>query len=132
MERIAALIDNPTALRKESPGTVLLGGVGPIYFLSGLEYDEVATARSIPQPLLLLQGDRDYQVTVANDLHVWLQGLMGRKGVTVVQFPKADHLFLNGSGAPSPLEYQKPGHVDPKVIGTIASWIDGVKTAPVN
>jgi len=92
----------------------------------------VATARAIPQPLLLLQGDRDYQVTVANDLHVWLQGLMGRKGVTVVQFPKADHLFLNGSGAPSPLEYQKPGHVDPKVIGTIASWIDSVRNAAAN
>ena len=106
---------------------MLLGGVGPIYFLSGLSYDEVATARSIPQPLLLLQGDRDYQVTVANDLDVWRQGLMGRKGVTVVQFPKADHLFLNGDGAPTPLEYQEPGHVGRKVIGAIALWIDSVK-----
>jgi len=132
VERIAALIDNPAALRKESPGTVLLGGVGPIYFLSGLSYDEVATARSIPQPLLLLQGDRDYQVTVANDLDVWLQGLMGRKGVTVVQFPKADHLFLDGSGAPTPLQYHKPGHVGRKVIGTIGSWIDRVKNASVD
>ena len=127
VERIAALIDDPAALRKESPGTVLLGGVGPVYFLSGLSYDEVATARSIPQPLLLLQGGRDYQVTVANDLDVWLQGLMGRKSVTVVRFPTANHLFLVGSGAPTPLEYQKPGHVDRKVIATIASWIDRVK-----
>jgi len=36
-------------------------------------------------------------------------------------------LFLVGSGAPTPLEYQKPGHVDRKVIATIASWIDRVK-----
>ena len=129
VESIAALIDDPAALREESPGTVLLGGVGPIYFLSGLAYDEAATARAIPQPLLFLQGERDYQVTVAHDLDVWRQGLMGRKGVTVVRFPKADHLFLAGSGAPTPLEYQKPGRVDPKVIGTIASWIDSVKNA---
>jgi hypothetical protein len=73
----------------------------------------VATARSIPQPLLLLQGDRDYQVTVANDLDVWLRGLRGHGGVTVVQFPNADHLFLDGTGPPTPADYQKPGHVDP-------------------
>jgi pimeloyl-ACP methyl ester carboxylesterase len=123
IEQLAALLDSPTALEKESPTTVLFGGAGPAYFLSGLRYNEVATARAIPQPLLLLQGDRDYQVTVADDLDVWLRGLMGREGVTVVQFPGADHLFLDGSGAPTPLEYNRAGQVDPKVIATIASWI---------
>ena len=123
VEQLAALLDSPAALENESPDTVLLGGAGPAYLLSGLRYNEVATARAIPQPLLLLQGDRDYQVTVADDLDVWLRGLIGRKGVTVVQFPRADHLFLDGSGAPTPVEYTSPGHVDPAVIATIASWI---------
>jgi pimeloyl-ACP methyl ester carboxylesterase len=127
--REVAEIDNPAALQRDQPGTVLLGGVGPAYYLSALRYNEVATARSIPQPLLLLQGDRDYQVTVTDDLDVWRRGLAGRKGVTVVRFPKADHLFLDGTGAPTPLEYQAPGHIDPKVIATIASWIDKVTTA---
>jgi pimeloyl-ACP methyl ester carboxylesterase len=127
--RIAAEIDNPAALEKDSPATVLFGVAGPAYFLSGLRYDEVATARSIPQPLLLLQGDRDYQVTVASDLDVWRRGLAGRKGVTITRFPQADHLFLDGAGPPTPLEYQKPGHVDPKLIPTIASWIDKVKSS---
>jgi len=129
-ERTAAEIDNPVILERDSPGTVLPGGAGPAYFLSGLRYNEVATARAIPQPLLLLQGDRDYQVTVANDLDVWRKGLAGRKGVTVAQFANADHLFLDGTGPPTPLDYQKPGHVDPKVISTITSWIDKVKTSP--
>jgi hypothetical protein len=113
----------------DSPGTVLLGGAGPAYYLSALRYDEVATARSIPQPLLLLQGDRDYQCTVSDDLDVWVKGLRGREGVTVVRFPKADHLFLDGTGRPTPLEYQEHGHVDPKVIATIASWIHKVDRA---
>jgi len=65
---------------------------------------------------------------VANDLDVWLKGLAGRRGVTVVQFPNADHLFLDGAGPPTPLDYQKPTHVDPKVIVTIAAWVDTVKT----
>jgi pimeloyl-ACP methyl ester carboxylesterase len=122
----AAEVASPAVLRNDPPGKVLLGGAGPAYFLSGFAYNEVATARSIPQPLLFLQGDRDYQVTVANDLDVWLRGLQGRAGVTVVQFPDADHLFLDGSGPATPLDYQKPGHVDPAVIATIASWIGRV------
>jgi len=122
----AAEVASPAALRKDPPDKILLGGAGPAYFLSGFSYNEVATARAIPQPLLFLQGDRDYQVTVANDLDVWLGGLRGRTGVTVVQFPDADHLFLDGSGPATPLDYQKAGHVDPAVIATIASWIDRV------
>jgi hypothetical protein len=125
----ADAIDSPTKLERDPPGTILFGGVGPQYFLSGFRYDEVATARAIPQPLLFLQGDRDYQVTVANDLDVWLEGLRGRKGVSVVRFPNADHLFLDGSGPPTPVEYQTPGHVDPKVIATIASWVKRIAAA---
>jgi pimeloyl-ACP methyl ester carboxylesterase len=122
----AAEVASPAVLRKDPPGKILLGGAGRAYFLSGFAYNEVATARSIFQPLLFLQGDRDYQVTVANDLDVWLRGLRGRAGVTVVQFPAADHLFLDGRGPPTPLDYQQAGHVDPVVIATIASWIGRV------
>ena len=125
----AAKIASPAVLRKDPPGTVLLGGAHPVYYLSAFAYNEVATARSIPQPLLLLQGDRDYQVTVRNDLDVWLRGLRGRRSVTVVQFPRANHLFLDGTGPPTPLEYQKPGHVDPKVITAIATWLRRVGAA---
>lgn len=131
LEAEAAAIDNPATLAKDPPTTVLLGGVGPAYYLSGFRYNEVAVARSIPQPLLILQGDRDYQVTVANDLDVWLRGLRGRKGVTVVQFPDADHLFLDGSGPPTPAEYELPGHVDSRLIATIATWVERIKAAGV-
>ena len=113
----------PRPTQKDPPAKVLLGGAHPVYFLSALAYNEVAAARDIPQPLLFLQGDRDYQVTVMNDLDVWLRGLEGRQGVTFAQFPKDDHLFFSGSGAPTPLEYTEPSHVDPKVIAAMASWI---------
>jgi hypothetical protein len=129
IEAEAAEVGNAATLEKDKPGMVLMGGVGPAYYLSGLRYNEVATARSVPQPLLFLQGDRDYQVTVAQDLDVWLKGLKGRPGVTVVQFPKADHLFLDGSGPPTPADYEKPGHIDPKVIAAIAAWVDRIEHA---
>jgi uncharacterized protein len=123
---LASQMDSVAALEKDSPTLDLLDGTSPAYYLSSLRYDEVATARSIPLPLLFLQGDRDYQVTVANDLDVWRQGLKGRSRVTVVQFPRADHLFLDASGPPTPVEYEKPAHVDPNLTPTIASWVEGV------
>jgi pimeloyl-ACP methyl ester carboxylesterase len=79
VEEIATEIDSPL-LAIDNPSTLLYGGVGPAYYLSLQRYNEVATARSIPQPLLLLQGDRDYQVTVANDLEVWLMAWRDAKG----------------------------------------------------
>jgi pimeloyl-ACP methyl ester carboxylesterase len=121
--RIAAEIVHPAILRGLRPGTILFGGDGPAYYLSELRYHEVATARSIPQPVLLLQGDRDYQVTVRDDLDVWLRGLSGRAGVTVVRIPRADHLFLDGTGPPTPLDDITPRRVDPRVAASIASWI---------
>jgi len=123
-----AEVDSPD-LATESPTTQmspLLGGTGPTYWLDLRQYDEVATARAIPQPLLVLQGDRDYQVTVTDDLDVWLKGLAGRTSVTVHQYPRADHLFVDGAGPPTPADYTTPGHVDPAVIAEIAAWIHGL------
>lgn len=127
--KVAAVINNEARLEKlekTSPKTVVYDGAGPAYWLSDLRYNPVATARSLRQPLLFLQGDRDYQVTVKNDLDVWLAGLKGKKGVMSVQFPKADHLFLDGTGRPTPADYAKAGHVDPKVIASVATWVDKV------
>ena len=126
-EQAAQQIDNPRLSitdRSTWPTSPLLGGASAAYFLDLRNYDPVATARAIPQPLLILQGGRDYQVTVADDLSVWEHGLAGRPGVTVHVYPDDDHLFIAGSGPSSPADYQTPGHVDPHVIADIARWID--------
>lgn len=121
-------IDSPN-LATEPPTTKLspiLGGAGPAYYLNYRSYNEVTTARQIPQPILILQGDRDYQVTVRDDLRLWLAGLSGRPGVTVHQYPNANHLFIDGTGRPNPTEYDTPGHVDPTVISDIAAWVKSI------
>jgi uncharacterized protein len=131
LERLVAVVDNPTTLEdllRQSPSTAIGSGTGAAYFLDELRYDEVGTASRIPQPLLILQGERDYQVPVAQ-FDVWLKGLAGRPKVSNEQFPQADHLFLDGTGRPTPAEYQQPGHVDPGVAAKIAMWIRSVHTS---
>ncbi len=125
-QRLARQIDDPRLARLD-PSTRLLDGTGPAYWLSLRRYDEIATARALPQPLLLLQGGRDYQVTIPDDLDVWRRGLAGRRDVTVRLYPAASHLFIDGSGPSSPLEYQTAGHIDPRVTRDIAAWIARVR-----
>jgi dienelactone hydrolase len=100
----------------------LLFGAGPAYWLDLKEYDALATARALKQPMLILQGARDYQVTDA-DFNGWKMGLASRSNVTFKLYPDLNHLFVTGSGKSKPSEYEQPGHVDAKVIDDIAEWI---------
>ncbi|HJX28046.1 MAG TPA: hypothetical protein VJ885_09045, partial [Thermoanaerobaculia bacterium] len=79
--------------------------------------------------LLILQGERDYQVTMA-DFEAWKRALAGRKDVTFKSYPVLNHLFMEGEGKSAPLEYQKAGHVAQAVIEDVAGWIASAGSSP--
>ena len=79
-------------------------------------------AASLDMPMLILQGERDYQVTM-KDFSLWRAALASHRNVTFHSYPKLNHLFIAGEGKPSPDEYTKPGHVDEQVILDIAHWV---------
>ncbi len=85
--------------------------------------DEVAIARGLDVPILILHGARDYQV-IDEDIRDWQNGLKGNAKVQVDTFPSLNHFFMAGQGKPTPAEYYAPGHVDAAVIGTIASFVN--------
>ena len=102
--------------------TKLLGAM-PVYWLDLRGYDPPETAKAVAKPMLFLQGGRDYQVTT-EDLESWKKALGGRKDVEFHLYPKLNHLFFEGEGIITPLEYmQKHGSVAPYVIDDIAAWI---------
>ncbi len=93
------------------------------YFLDVRGYDPVATAARLSCRLLVLQGERDYQVTPA-ELDTWKRGLGAKTDATCTLYPGLNHLFVRGEGPPSPAEYARPGlHVDEQVVVDIATWI---------
>ena len=92
--------------------------------------DEVALARNLNLPILILHGGRDYQV-IDQDIRIWQDGLKGDAKVKVETFPSLNHLFIAGAGKPGPAEYNTPGHVDGAVIGAIASFIANARGGPV-
>ncbi|MEV7817650.1 alpha/beta fold hydrolase [Streptomyces flaveolus] len=120
--RQAASVADPD-LTPDTPSRLLPLGFSAAYWLDLRAYDPVTTAAQLVCPMLILQGGRDYQVTVADDLTGWQRALAGRPEVTIRFHKDANHLFFAGSGQPTPAEYARPGHVDPAVVDEIATWL---------
>lgn len=92
------------------------------YWLDLKDYQPAIMAKEIAKPLLVLQGDRDYQVSV-REFESWKNVLEGRNNVSFILYPGLNHLMIKGEGRSSPQEYQTPGTVEKKVIEDIAAWI---------
>jgi dienelactone hydrolase len=124
-KQIAAVEQAVEATKHAQPGddpSTLLFNVPPAYWIDLNAYNPVAVAQKLSQPMLILQGERDYQVTMV-DFQGWKDGLGGRDNVTFKSYPDLNHLFMSGKGPSSPAEYQTPGHVAGQVIADIAGWI---------
>jgi dienelactone hydrolase len=100
------------------------------YWLSLRGYDPVAAAQTLKLPMLVLQGDRDSQVSAERDFGRWRQAFAGDPRVRLIDYPTLSHLFMPAGDPPGPADYQRPAHVDSKVGGDIAQWIDEQLAAP--
>jgi fermentation-respiration switch protein FrsA (DUF1100 family) len=117
VKRVAALTPADTADPKP------IQGAPASYWLDLRGYDPATAAKSLTQPILILQGERDYQVTMADDFAKWKAALGSKPGVTFHTYPALNHVFLPGTGKSVPAEYDTPGHVPADVISDIAAWI---------
>ncbi len=85
-------------------------------------YKPAEAAAALTLPMLILQGERDYQVTL-EDLEGWRRALADHKNVAIKTYPTLNHLFLAGAGKSTPAEYEQAGHIPDLVFDDIAEWI---------
>jgi uncharacterized protein len=107
--------------RPGPPGGIILGA-SVSYWLDLKSQRPLEAARSLHRPFLILQGERDYQVSMA-DFSGWKKRLGGRKGVVLKSYPALNHLFAPGEGRSTPAEYEKPGHVAAEVVEDVAAFV---------
>ena len=105
---------------KDNPPVLI--GLPLAYLLDLKGYDPPAAAKRLTVPMLFMQGERDFQVTMT-DFGLWKAALGGRPGATFVSYPALNHLFLAGEGKSSPAEYRVPGHFSAEAAGAIATWL---------
>ncbi len=111
------------SLKPAADNPQILLGLPVEYHLDLRSYDAPAEAGRLGIPFLLLQGERDFQVTM-DDFSLWKNGLKGAKNAKFQSYVTLNHLFIAGEGPPSPTEYRKPGNVAAAVIDDIADWIN--------
>jgi pimeloyl-ACP methyl ester carboxylesterase len=109
--RLPSMLDS---LGKTSPWTG--------YFI---EHDPLKVARLVTQPVLILQGATDHQITPeqADSLAATIEA-GGNKNVTKVVFPNIDHLFLSDtSGIGTGYATLPSKKIAPPVLSTLADWL---------
>jgi dienelactone hydrolase len=99
-------------------------GIPAGYWLYLNNYHQTEVAAQLKTSMLILQGERDYQVTMV-DFGLWKKALVKNADVTFKSYPKLNHLFIEGEGPAksTPSEYEVPSHVAGYVINDIADWI---------
>jgi dienelactone hydrolase len=116
-----AIAESPD-LKPGDKVTILGATIPGAYFLDLRSYNPVAAAAKLSQRILVLQGESDYQVTMA-DFAGWQQGLAARPDARLKSFPKLNHFFIRVEGKSTPEKALAPGHVDEAVVTEIARWI---------
>jgi len=110
------------ALSAETPATELPLGTPASYWLDLRTYDPLATVAGLGKRVLVLQGERDYQVTM-EEFGRWREALEPSGLATFKQYPKLNHLMMAGDGPASPDEYFWGGNVAEEVVSDIAQWV---------
>ena len=97
-------------------------GVWSAYWKWLAAYDILEAAEEIKEPVLLLQGEEDYQVTM-EDYAIWQEKLGAKENWTMISYPGLTHCFVAGKKAEGGAVYTREAAVNEDVIRDIADFI---------
>jgi dienelactone hydrolase len=126
LNQLRAEVDKVRKLDSKGDNPPILLGLPTGWWLNLKGYDPGAEAKRLGIPMLVMQGERDFQVTM-KDFALWKSDLGGSSKVTFRSYPTLNNLFVTGEGKGSPAEYHNPGNVAPEAVDDIARWLSGQK-----
>ncbi|MBL8720700.1 MAG: alpha/beta fold hydrolase [Myxococcales bacterium] len=110
-------------LDKATPKAKLPLGIPPSFWLDLRGYDPARIAAGLKMPVLVLQGESDYQVDMT-DFAGWKKGLAGKANAKLVSYPGLMHTFTDcGCKLAKPDDYAKPGNVAVAVLDDLEKWV---------
>ena len=101
----------------------LLLGIPARYWKSLEEYAGMNFIGEIDLPLLILQGDADFQVYPDADYPLWQEALAGRENVQFHLYAGLNHMMMPTQGLRDLTEYLAPSQVSGAVIDDIAAFV---------
>lgn len=105
--------------RKPNSSTVY----GPASYILDLNnYNQTETIKKFKGKILILQGEKDFQVSMT-DFNLWKKAVQGNKKAKAVSFPMLGHPFVLAGKTNTVEDYKLPQNVPIQVIETISNWI---------
>ncbi|MDD4164633.1 MAG: alpha/beta hydrolase [Eubacteriales bacterium] len=108
---------------KEGDPSLFLFNVPSSYWLSLRKINDITIYEKLDKPMLILQGDADFQVYTEIDYKAYQDIFAGKSNVSFILYNNLNHLFMQSAGKTDLTEYEKKGTVDEQVIADIAEWI---------
>jgi len=99
-----------------------VAGVYSAYWKWLADYDILQAAGEITEPVLLLQGEEDYQVTM-EDFRIWKDALGEKENWQMISYPGLTHVFITGQKTEGAAVYSRSERMDEQVIQDIADFV---------
>lgn len=122
-EGMYELSDEETKKKKVGNGTTLY------YFKEMGEHQSSNYLLKLEKPILIMQGEKDFQATLENDFAAYKELLEDKKNVTFKVYENLNHLFVPsvyGNIMKAMKEYKVEQHIGKNVIKDLADWIFNV------
>ncbi|GAA0383128.1 alpha/beta fold hydrolase [Bacillus horti] len=92
------------------------------YWFEQRDYVPVEEAKKHNVPLLILQGENDWQVTM-NQFEMWKKDFGSSSHVQLKSYPNVNHFLVEYDGLSVGMEYGQPANVLKAIIDDIAEWV---------
>jgi len=125
--KFAAMFDGMYELSDEEAKKKKMGGGTTLYYFKEMgEHAAPGYLTVCEKPVLILQGEKDFQATVDKDFAAYKQLLAGKSNVTFRLYEDLSHAFVPsvyGDIMKAKQEYNVEQHISEVVITDIANWI---------
>ena len=126
ISKLTQMFDNLYQLSDEEAKKKKVGGGTTLYYFKEMGEHAASNYLSTSKPMLIMQGEKDFQATVEKDFQAYKQLLSDKDNVTFKLYENLNHAFVPsvyGNIMKAKQEYSVEQHIGEEVIGDIANWI---------
>lgn len=124
--KITEMFDGLYQLSDEDAKKKKVGGGTTLYYFKEMGEHTTSNYLTTSKPMLIMQGEKDFQTTVEKDFEAYKQLLSDKNNVTFRLYENLNHAFVPsvyGNIMKAKQEYNIEQHISEEVIADIANWI---------
>jgi dienelactone hydrolase len=125
--KISKLFEGLYEISDEEARKKKMGGGTTLYYFKEMgEHAAPGYLSVCEKPILIMQGEKDFQATAEKDFAAYKQLLAGKENVSFRLYPGLNHAFVPsafGDIMMAKQEYAVEQHIGEEVIGDVAAWI---------